>query len=35
MVIRSGGTVAVDMAVGDAEQIWASAIARHFRGRAA
>jgi phosphoribosylformylglycinamidine synthase subunit PurL len=35
LVIRAGGTIAIDIAVADAEQIWASAIARHFSGRAA
>jgi phosphoribosylformylglycinamidine synthase len=35
LLIRADGAVAIDVAVADAEQIWSTAIERHFRGRAA
>jgi phosphoribosylformylglycinamidine synthase len=35
LVIRCGGEAVIDLAVAEAERIWTTAIARHFRGRAA
>jgi phosphoribosylformylglycinamidine synthase len=35
LIIRTAGTGALDVAVSEAEQIWSTAIERHFRGRAA
>jgi phosphoribosylformylglycinamidine synthase II len=35
LIIRDRGGVAIDLAVSEAERIWSTAIARHFRGRAA
>jgi len=35
LMIRCNGNIVIDTAVADAERMWARAIARHFRGRAA
>ena len=35
LTIQVAGRPAIDCAVGEAEQIWSSAIGRHFAGRAA